>query len=130
VPLLREKLVAQASNRVIIVADDAKLSARLGTNHALPVDVLPFGWRSQARFLAALGASVSVCHTPDGQDARTDQDNMILDYAFGPIADPAGLAAKLSAQAGIVGHGLFLDLADDVIVAGPGGVRHMRRNPR
>jgi ribose 5-phosphate isomerase A len=51
---------------------------------------------------------------------------MILDCTFGPIADPAGLAAKLSAQAGIVGHGLFLDLADDVIVAGPGGIRHMQ----
>jgi ribose 5-phosphate isomerase A len=124
--LLREKLVAQASHRVIIIADDSKLSARLGTNHPLPVEVLPFGWRSQARFLAALGASVSVRRAPDGQDARTDQDNMILDCTFGPIADPAGLAAKLSAQAGIVGHGLFLDLADDVIVAGPGGIRHMQ----
>jgi len=125
--LLREKLVAQASRRVIIIADDTKLSPRLGTNRALPVEVLPFGWRSQARFLATLGASVSVRRTPDGQDARTDQDNMILDCAFGPIADPAGLAAKLSAQAGIVGHGLFLGLAHDVIIAGPGGVRHMRR---
>jgi ribose 5-phosphate isomerase A len=125
--LLREKLVAQASHRVIIIADDTKLSPRLGTNHALPVEVLPFGWRSQARFLTALGASVSVRRTPDGQDARTDQDNMILDCAFGPIADPAGLAAKLSAQAGIVGHGLFLNLADDVIVAGPAGIRHLQR---
>ena len=98
--LLREKLVAQASHRVIIIADDTKLSPRLGTNHALPVEVLPFGWRSQARFLTALGARVSVRRTPDGQGARTGQDNMILDCAFGPIADPAGLAAKLSAQAG------------------------------
>ena len=125
--LLREKLVAQASHRVIIIADDTKLSPRLGTNHALPVEVLPFGWRSQARFPTALGASVSVRRTPDGQDARTDQNNMILDCAFGPIADPAGLAAKLSAQAGIVGHGLFLNLADDVIVAGPAGIRHLQR---
>ena len=98
--LLREKLVARASHRVIMIADDTKLSPRLGTNHALPVEALPFGWRSQARFLTALGASVSVRRTPDGQDARTDQDNIILDCAFGPIADPAGLAAKLSAQAG------------------------------
>jgi ribose 5-phosphate isomerase A len=126
--LLREKLVAQASHRLIIIADDTKLSPRLGTLRALPVEVLPFGWRSQARFLAALGASVvSVRRTPDGQDARTDQDNMILDCAFGPIADPASLAAKLSAQAGIIGHGLFLDLAYDVIVAGPAGTRHLQR---
>jgi ribose 5-phosphate isomerase A len=52
---------------------------------------------------------------------------MILNCAFGSIADPAGLAAKLSAQAGIVGHGLFLNLADDVIVAGPAGIRHLQR---
>jgi len=125
--MLREKIVAQASRRVTIIADDTKLSPRLGTIRALPVEVLAFGWRSQARFLAALGASVSVRRTPDGQDARTDQDNMILDCAFGPIADPADLAAKLTAQAGIVGHGLFLGLADDVIVAGPAGIRHLQR---
>ena len=125
--LLREKIVAQASSRVIIVADDSKLSDRLGTRHALPIEVLPFGWRSQARFLTALGASVSVRRAPDGQDARTDQDNMILDCTFGPIADAAGLASKLSARAGIVGHGLFLGLADDVIIAGEAGIRHMRR---
>ncbi len=125
--LLREKLVAQASHRVIIIADDTKLSPRLGTLRPLPVEVLPFGWRSQARFLAELGASVSVRRTPDGQDARTDQDNMILDCAFGPIADPAGLAEKLSSQAGIVGHGLFLNLADDVLVAGPAGIQHLQR---
>jgi ribose 5-phosphate isomerase A len=126
--LLREKIAAQASRRVIIVADDSKLSDRLGTRRALPVEVLPFGWQSQARFLAALGAQVTVRRTSDGQDARTDQDNMVLDCNFGAIADAAGLAARLSARAGIVGHGLFLDLADDVIVAGPGGIRHMRRN--
>ena len=125
--LLREKIAAQASHRVIIVADDSKLSDRLGTRQALPVEVLPFGWRSQARFLAALGARVSGRRMPDGQDARTDQDNMILDCAFGAIADAAGLADLLSGRAGIVGHGLFLDLADDVIVAGPDGIRHMRR---
>ncbi len=126
--LLREKIAAQASSRVIIVADDSKLSDRLGTRQALPVEVLPFGWRSQARFLEALGARVSVRRAPDGHDATTDQHNMILDCTFGPIADAAGLAGRLSARAGIVGHGLFLDLADDVIVAGPGGIRHLRRS--
>jgi len=112
---------------VIIVADDTKLSARLGTLRALPVEVLPFAWQSQVRFLTALGASVTVRRTPDGQDARTDQDNMILDCNFGPIADAPTLATQLMAHAGIVGHGLFLHLANDVIVAGPGGVRHLQR---
>jgi ribose 5-phosphate isomerase A len=125
--LLREKIAAQASRRVVIVADDSKLSDRLGTRCALPVEVLPFGWRSQARFLEALGARVVVRRAPGGEDARTDQDNMILDCAFGPIADAAGLAERLAARAGIVGHGLFLDLADEVVVAGAGGVTHMQR---
>lgn len=125
--LLREKIVAQASLRVIIIADDSKLSDRLGLRQALPVEVLPFGWRSQARFLESLGARVNVRHTPDGQDARTDQDNLILDCSFGGIADAAGLAGLLSARAGVVGHGLFLGLAHDVIVAGPGGIKHMQR---
>ena len=125
--LLREKIAAQASSRLIIVADDSKLSERLGLRQALPVEVLPFGWRSQARFLESLGAQVSVRRAADGRDARTDQDNMILDCAFGGIADAAGLAGMLSARAGIVGHGLFLGLANDVIVAGPAGIRHLRR---
>ncbi len=126
--LLREKIAAQASARVIIVADDGKLSERLGLRQVLPVEVLPFGWRSQARFLESLGAQVSVRRAADGRDARTDQDNMILDCAFGAIADAAALAGMLSARAGIVGHGLFLGLADDIIVAGPGGIRHLRRD--
>jgi len=126
--LLREKLVAQASSRVIIVADDSKLSDRLGSHRALPVEVLPFGWRSQARFLASLGAGVSLRRAPDGTDSRTDQDNLILDCTFGPIADTVSLAGLLSARAGIIGHGLFLGIASDVIVAGPDGVRHLRRD--
>lgn len=127
--LLREKIAAQASRRVVIVADDRKLSDRLGTRWALPVEVLAFGWRSQARFLETLGARVSVRRGADGKDARTDQDNMILDCAFGPIADAAGLAERLGARAGIVGHGLFLGLADEVIVAGVDGIMHMQRDP-
>jgi len=125
--LLREKIAAQASSRVIIVADDGKLSDRLGLRRALPVEVLPFGWQSQARFLASLGAEVSLRRAPDGLEARTDQGNMVLDCAFGAIADAAALAGRLEARAGIVGHGLFLGLADDVIVAGSGGIRHLRR---
>ena len=125
--LLREKIVAQASARVIIIADDSKLSARLGERRALPVEVLPFGWRSQARFLEGLGARVTLRRAPDGQDARTDQDNFILDCAFGAIADVGELAGVLSARAGILGHGLFVGLAEEVVVAGPGGVRELRR---
>jgi len=123
--LLREKLVAQNSVREIIVVDEGKLSPRLGTHHVLPVEVLPFGWRSPARYLESLGARYVVRQAADGQEYRTDQGNMILDCDFGPIADPAQLAAQLDRRAGIVEHGLFIGLADRVVVAGPGGIREM-----
>jgi ribose 5-phosphate isomerase A len=124
--LLREKIVAQASRREVIVVDETKLSPRLGTHWPLPVEALEFGWRSQARFLASLGAAVTP-RQGDGGLYRTDQGNIILDSQFGPIADPASLASELAARAGIVEHGLFTGIACDLIVAGATGVRHVRR---
>lgn len=125
--LLREKLVAQASKYEIIVVDESKLSQRLGTLHVLPVEVLPFGWRSQARFLESLGARYTVRQTADGREYHTDQGNLILDCDFGPIADPAKLAMELEARAGIVEHGLFLGLTHSVVVAGASGIRELTR---
>ena len=127
--LLREKIVAQASRRVVITVDDSKLSPRLGTRHPVPVELLAFGWRSQARFLESLQAKISVRKNPDGSQFVTDSGNMILDCDFGPIADPASLANRLSGRAGIVEHGLFLEMATDVIIAGPAGIEH-RTRPR
>ena len=124
--LLREKIVAQASRREVIVVDESKLSPRIGTRWPLPVEVMAFGWRAQARFLESLGAEV-VPRVSSGAPFRTDQGNLILDCRFGPIGDPAGLAATLGARAGIVEHGLFLGITDDLIVATPGGVRHVAR---
>ncbi len=126
--LLREKIVAQASRREIIVIDESKMVPKLGTHKALPVEVCFFGWRTQKEYLAALGARVEVRTKGDGGFFPTDQGNLILDCAFGPIAQPAALAAQLSARAGIVGHGLFLGLATDVICAGAEGIRHLRRH--
>lgn len=127
--LLREKIVAQASGREIIIVDESKLSPQLGTNWPVPVEVLPYGWQSQARYLASLGAEVKVRKTPEGREFRTDQDNMILDCRFGPIGDLEGLAQLLASRAGIIEHGLFLNLAQDVIVAGAEGIRHLKRKP-
>jgi len=127
--LLREKIVAQASRREIIIVDESKLSPQLGTHWPVPVEVLPYGWQSQARYLKSLGADPVIRRLPDGSEYRTDQGNMIIDSKFGPIADLEGLAEKLAARAGIMEHGLFLNLADDVIVAGPGGVQHQKRQP-
>jgi ribose 5-phosphate isomerase A len=126
--LLREKIVAQASCREIIVIDESKMVPVLGTRKVLPVEVCFFGWRTQKEYLTALGARVEVRTKGDGTYFFTDQGNVILDCAFGPIAQPAALAAQLSARAGIVGHGLFLGLATDVICAGAEGVRHLKRH--
>jgi ribose 5-phosphate isomerase A len=125
--LLREKIAAQASSRVIIVADESKLSSTLGLRFPVPVEVLPFGWQSQARFLTSLGADVSVRRRAGGEQFRTDQDNMILDCRFGGIADPSVLAKQMAERAGIVEHGMFLTIADEAIVAGRSGTRHLRR---
>jgi ribose 5-phosphate isomerase A len=126
--LLREKIVAEASRREVIVVDESKLSPALGTRWPLPVEVIAFGWRSQARFLEELGARVTVREAARGTPFRTDQGNLILDCAFGPIADKQALAQRLGARPGIVEHGLFLGLATDLIVAGTDGVRHTKRS--
>ncbi len=126
--LLREKIVAQASRREMIVVDETKLSPRLGTCRPLPVEVIPFGWRSQVRYLESLGAEVSV-RRGDGDDPfRSEQGNLVLDCAFGSIGRPTELAVRLDARAGIVEHGLFLDLATDLIVAGKAGISHRTRS--
>jgi ribose 5-phosphate isomerase A len=125
--LLREKIVAQASRREIIIVDESKLSPQLGTHWPVPVEVLPYGWQSQARYLESLGAEVTLRQTKEGCEFYTDQGNIILDSRFGPIADLEGLARLLETRAGVIEHGLFLNLAQDVIVAGPGGIRHLKR---
>jgi len=125
--LLREKIVAQASRREIIVVDESKLSPALGTRWPVPVEVIPFGWRSQISFLESLGARVSVRQTCDRRRFVTDQGNLILDCNFGPLPQPTQVARELSQRTGIVEHGLFLGLTTDVIVAGKNGVRHLTR---
>ncbi len=128
--LLREKIVAQASRREIIVVDETKLSPALGAHWPVPVEVTPFGWRSQAAYLESLGAEPILRLDSKGSPFQTDQGNLILDCCFGPIADAVQLAAQMSQRAGILEHGLFLELATDVIVASEQGVRHLRKNQK
>jgi len=125
--LLREKIVAQASRREIIVVDETKLSPVIGTCRALPVEVVPFGWQAQSDFLERLGAEVILRKGKGDAPFRTDAGHFILDCSFGPIHDPATLAARLESRAGIVEHGLFLDLASDLIVATRRGIQHLTR---
>ena len=125
--LWREKMVAQASVREVIVVDESKPSPQLGTHAPVPVEVARFGWKPEAEYLDDLGATVTVRRGADGGEYETDEGNWILDCAFGPIADAARLAARLDRRAGIVEHGLFLGLATDLLVAGPAGVEHRTR---
>ena len=125
--LLREKIVAQATQREVIVVDQTKLSPTLGIQWAVPVEVTPFGRRPQETFLESLGARVTLRHNEDGSPFRTDQGNLILDCDFGAISNPEELAIPLERRAGIVEHGLFIGLASDVIVGTEDGVEHRKR---
>jgi ribose 5-phosphate isomerase A len=129
--LLREKIVAQASRREIIVVDEGKLSPHLGTTWALPIEVVSFGWGSQAAFLRELGGDPVLRRTADGTPFVTDHGNYILDTDFGPMSGPGRslqtLNNALNGRIGIVEHGLFLGLTTDLIVASPQGVRHQAK---
>ena len=120
--LFREKLVAAASKRFVIVVDASKLVDRIGVG-VLPVEVLPFLWRTTAERLTALGSSLKV---RGGEEAPfiTDNGNLILDMTIeSRIADPKALATALKATIGVVEHGLFVGMTDTCIIGGPDGPR-------
>lgn len=121
--LLREKIVATASQRLIIVVDDRKLVSRLGTRSPLPVEVDPFGWRTLLPFLEDLGARAELRRTVHGGPAITDGGHYILDCQFDGIEDPYDLEVTLNNRPGILENGLFLNMADMVVVASSEGVR-------
>ncbi len=115
--LVREKLVALASERVVIIADSTKLVDRLGFSHAVPVEVLPFGWRVPASELVRLGGQVRIRTIDPGTAPFTsDNGNLILDVAFGPLDDPKELARSIKSLSGVVDHGLFIDIVDHVFI--------------
>lgn len=128
--LLREKIVAQASRRLVIVVDESKLSRQLGVTWPVPLEVMRYGFTSQARFLESIGGDVRLRMSADGTPYVTDNGNWIVDCRFGPIDDLSGLARMLECRAGIVEHGLFLGMATDLVVAGAGGVRYEPRTGR
>ena len=124
--LLREKVVAQASRREIIVVDDSKPSPRLGTRMPLPVEVIQFAAAIERNYLESLGATVTM-RGGDDSPFVTDEGNWIYDCDFGPIDDCERISALLHERAGIVEHGLFIALATDLLVATPSGVDHKSR---
>jgi ribose 5-phosphate isomerase A len=126
--LLREKIVATASDRMVVIADDSKLSETLGS-HPLPVEVVRFGLRATMRLIEALSAEAGcegdIRLRPGQGDMPfiTDQGNLIVDCGFHKIPEPEVLAFALKRVPGVVEHGLFLGLADLAIVAGKSGVK-------
>ncbi len=125
--LLREKVLAQSSRKKIIVVDESKLSSVLGSKWTVPVEVLQFAVEVEKKFLKLIGGKPQLRLSTE-KPFITNEDNYILDTNFGLIENPAELARKLEQRAGIVEHGLFINLTDEVIVAGEEGIRVLRPN--
>ena len=126
--LLREKVVAQASRRLVIIADGGKLVEKLGTRAPLPVEVVPFGWTAVGRFLEGQGAEPALRKQEDGEPFVTDNGNYILDCRFPDgIDDAAALDRRLRSRAGLLETGLFVGMADTALAATSEGVRTLRR---
>jgi ribose 5-phosphate isomerase A len=123
--LFREKIVAAASRRLVIFADGSKRVLQLG-RFPLPVEVNPFGWQAAAARIEALGGRVKLRGGPE-QPFVTDNQGYVLDCAFGAIADPAGLEQRLRAITGVTVTGLFVAMAELVIVANGERVETLRR---
>jgi ribose 5-phosphate isomerase A len=125
--LLREKIVAVASGRMVLIADHSKRVATLGA-FPLPVEVVRFGLRATRELVETLAAEagctgrIALRLASDGEPFVSDSGHHILDCAFGRIAEPEALDAALKQVPGVVENGLFLDIADAAIIAGPDGV--------
>lgn len=126
--LLREKLVARAARRFIVIADGSKRVRKLGTRAPLPVEVVPFGWTTHDAFFRKLGADPVLRRAKDGEPLVTDGGHYIVDCRFPKgIKDPRALARALGARPGIVEDGLFLGMAHAAYIATPKGVTVLTR---
>ncbi len=123
--LLREKIVAAVSRRLVIAVDESKWVRQLGTKAPLPVEVVPFGWKTVAGFVESLGGNPVLRRDTVGQPYVTDNGNFILECRFPGIADPADLECRLNNRPGVVENGLFLGLASVVVLADAYGVQVM-----
>ena len=124
--LVRERIVAAASRRVVILVGREKLVSVLGSRGRLPVEVVPFAAPLTIRELADLGCR-PMLRIDDGQPFVTDNGNWIVDCGVRPIEAPAAFARDLRALPGVVDTGLFLGVADAVLVAEEATIREMKR---
>lgn len=126
--LLREKIVASAARRFVVIGDVTKRVTQLGLKMPLPVEVVPFAMTPVSKHLEALGAKVQLRQLA-GQTFITDNHNVILDCNFpGGIADPSDLHARIKWIVGVVETGLFLNIAQQAIIGGPEGVSYLLGN--
>ncbi len=130
--LLREKIVASASKKLLVIADETKLVPRLG-KYPLPVEVSEFGHHTIARHLAEAVALLDyknlkmTLRQKDGAPFKTDGGNLIYDCAFGAIQSAPKLVAAIGAVPGVVEHGLFIGMATTLLISGPGEVEVIQR---
>ena len=130
---LREKIVAAASTRMVVIADESKRVTKLGV-FPLPVEIVPFGWRTthtKVSDTSVLNGCKGLVTLRGSQDAPfvTDNGNYILDCAFGEINDPEQVARQLSLIPGVVEHGLFIGVAHAAVIAGANGIEIIGENP-
>lgn len=126
--LLREKIVAAASDRMVVVADETKVSEELGSLASVPVEIVQFGWQITLKRLGELGANAMLRLGADRTPLITDGGNYIADCAFGPMTSPKETAHHLDHVIGAVEHGLFLGFAREVIVGGSHGAKILQRS--
>jgi len=124
--LVREKIVAHATDRVVIVVDESKLVPVLGTHTGIPVEVIPFAIDVVIDRLNGWGGHGKI-REKHGERFVSDNHNFIIDWKPGEIREPAVLEKQLKSVTGIVDSGLFCNVAQVVIVAGSTGIRRMTR---
>jgi ribose 5-phosphate isomerase A len=125
--LLREKIVAQYSKREVIIVDESKYTEKIGTNWHVPIEVTPFGWETHLNFLSQQGGKSTLRKSDDGSVYYTDQNNYILDVNFGIIENINSLDNALNKRVGIVAHGLFINLATDIVIASTDQIKHYKK---
>jgi ribose 5-phosphate isomerase A len=125
--LLREKIVAAASKRMVVVADESKIVERLGSLVSVPVEVVPYGWQATEKKLARLDGKPALRLGADKKPFMTDGGHYIIDCAFGAMHDPKEIAHHLDHVVGAVEHGLFLKFASEAFVGGRDGVKALKR---
>jgi ribose 5-phosphate isomerase A len=125
--LLREKIVASAARRFVIIADDGKLVDRLGEHCAVPVEVTQYGWELTAARLADMSTTANRRMTAEGKPYVTDGGNFIIDCGFAGLSDTAAMETHMIRTPGVIETGFFLGMAELALIAGVDGITRLTR---